>query len=274
MSVMQWMGFNIGEAATDTPVITAKPPSIKKKYKMWGSDNEAAAYSAFAQLMPQTTRHPAGYPLYRDGMTVTRVATKVFEAEISFGIRVFPVQFDTSGASTEIYQSLSTIHKYPEDAPDFNGGINYNPETKQFDGCTVIRPQFSWTETFTFQIEQINWGYVKTLRNLTGCANEKAFREFDPGEVTFLGSNGGTQKNDTEVDISFKFSSEENYDNLTIGPISGIKKDGSDFLWVLYKPTVPSNTKPRFAEPKAVYVERVSARVDFKLLGIDESDLP
>ena len=56
---------------------------------------------------------------------------------------------------------------------------------------------------------------------------------------------------------------------LTIGGgITGINKDGWDYLWVRYNDEEDAAAKKLVRRPEAVYVERVYLRADLNLLGI------
>jgi hypothetical protein len=154
------------------------------------------------------------------------------------------------------------------------GAIGVDGDTVQ--GVDIVVPQLTWTETYDVPHQFITTNYIKALSSATGSVNNAAFRGFAPGEVLFTGASGSQQwdsdKGDGPWNLSYKFVASANqgagktFPAITIGNITGIDKDGHDYLWVRYEDTVSNDTL--FKKPKFVYVDKVYRRSDFAQLGI------
>lgn len=187
--------------------------------------------------------------------------------------------FDTSGGTTKVTQSIdgseTRYARYsPQPAPNMDGALNADGETVQ--GVDIVIPALQWQEQYDIPSTYVTSGYIKGVAQLTGCVNSSAFRTFGAGEILFLGASGSqewdTEKGDGPWRLTFKFSASPNagtgqtYGPLDIGGISGIAKDGHDFLWVRYKKTKKENIIVN--EPEHVYVNKVYRRAAFSSLGI------
>lgn len=272
------MAIEIFEAP-DSPEITLT--SIKRKYLVRGTESE---YEAHAALVAYTnhTEVANGVTLYRNGCSLALIekANDLWTGSADWGVetsdssdpqyRVAAVQFDTSGATTRITQSIRTRATYKaddvEEAPNFHGGIGYNGES--FDGCEITVPQFAWTETHEFGIEQITWAYVAALTNATGKVTSGSFRGFAAGEVLFLGASGGNPKNEKKADVQFRFAAAPNVRDMTVAGVSGVAKQGWDYVWVYFEEAEDTKTHRRYKKPVAVYVEQVYESAAFSALGI------
>ena len=267
----------VGEAAEGSPVITTRPPSYKGRYVATGTTIGAEAKNAVLAYIPETVV-VEGTPLYVWSVEVERVGNSadVWNATATWGIIVYPVQFDTSGQTQKITHSIQTRGGYaangldPDSTPNFQGGIGFDGET--FQGCDVTVPTFSWQETHTYPCNRITLNYVKALASITGTTNVGPFRGFAANEVLFLGATGGNQKSETDADINFKFAANPNAANLQLQGFSqrSIQKNGWDYLWVHYREKVvtTNNTSFRVPQPIACYIEQVYLPADWSVMGI------
>lgn len=171
--------------------------------------------------------------------------------------------FDTGGGTTHITQSLQTVAKYPEDAPDFKGAIGVN--NNSVEGTDITIPVYHFKETHYIPVPLVTPVYKATLFALTGKVNAAPFKGFAPGEVLFLGASG-SQRGQDDWEITFSFAASPNATGLPIGDITGIDKKGWEYLWVRYQDVEDENVLVK--QPAAVYVEQVYPYGDFALLGI------
>jgi len=115
---------------------------------------------------------------------------------------------------------------------------------------------------------------------LTGKVNLLSFREFEPGQVLFLGASGSksNRKAGTPWEVTYQFAAQPNFLNMTVGTITGINKLGWEYMHVRYQAvdatigddddpfSVPAQTF-RIQYPVGVYIEQVYEYADFELLG-------
>ena len=174
-------------------------------------------------------------------------------------------QFDTTGGTQHITQSLRNIWKSPN-APDFKGGIGWDGEN--FQGVDIAAPVFKFSETHLIKNSKITEAYKKKVADLTGKVNLGAYKGREDGEVLFLGATGSMKNRrkkpapDDLWEVTYTFAVSPNATNLTVGDINVPDKKGWDYLWVFYAPGVDTAAYRRVKTPKGVYVERVYNFVD------------
>ena len=177
--------------------------------------------------------------------------------------------FDTGGGTMHRNQSLKTVAKVPNDAPDFGGAIEVDNEGN-VNGVDVTMPVLNFTETHTMNGSRVTTSYKKSVAALTGTVNRSGFRGFSAGEVLFLGASGTKRgkKNDSPWEITFRFAVSPNQSSLQVGKLKVSNKRGWDYLWVRYADKVAENKKNVIKEPVAAYVEQVYPEGDFGNLGL------
>lgn len=177
--------------------------------------------------------------------------------------------FETGGGTMHLNQSLQTVGKFPEDAPDFSGAIAVDNDGN-VNGVDVTMPVLNFTETHTFESTKVTNQYKKTVASLTGSVNNSAFRGFEAGEVLFLGASGSKQSKSSKAkwEITFRFAVSPNKSSLSVGGIAVSSKKGWDYLWARYGSEESEDKKSIIKKPTSVYVEKVYPDGDFSGLGI------
>lgn len=176
--------------------------------------------------------------------------------------------FDTSGGKVHITNSFSTVNTYPapsQTAPDPKGTINEREGA--IEGIDILAPALRFTIKRVLTASTVDLAYIKTLSDLTGTVANATFKGFPTGEVLFVGAQGSRQSGG-DWPVTFNFDTSENETGITIGDITGIAKEGWDYLWVLYREKEDTAAKMRIKNPSAVYVEQVYRRKAFSALGI------
>ena len=177
--------------------------------------------------------------------------------------------FDTGGGTMHRNQSLKTVSKAPNDAPDFNGAIEVDNEGN-VNGVDVTMPVLNFTETHTMSGSRVTTSYKKNIAALTGTVNRSSFRGFAAGEVLFLGASGSkrSKKASAPWEITFRFAVSPNQSSVSVGKLKVSNKKGWNYLWVRYADKVADNKKNVIKEPVAAYVEQVYPEGDFGTLGL------
>jgi len=176
--------------------------------------------------------------------------------------------FDTGGGTQHITQSLLTVGKYPNDAPDLGGAIGFDGEN--VNGVDIVQPVMNFSETHWLKPAKMTSAYKKGIANITGTMNDGTFRDYDPGEVLFLGASGTRRGKDADSlwEVSYKFAVSPNRANFTVGDITVQQKYGWDYMWIRYANKIDNAKKSLIKRPVAVYVERVYKISEFSALGI------
>jgi hypothetical protein len=95
---------------------------------------------------------------------------------------------------------------------------------------------------------------------------------FDVGEILYLGGSvddGGQDQDGTEIlTVNHQFEFSKNEDDLTVGGISSISKQGWDYLWCLTRESVDSQGY-RTKQIIAVYIEQVYELGTFAVLQLE-----
>ncbi len=176
-----------------------------------------------------------------------------------------PVSFNTTGATTHLNQSLQTRGVYAAPgaiAPNYGGAIGVSDSGVS--GVDVTVPAFEFSVRRKF--EYVSTAYLLAMVAMTGRVNQNAWSIFAPGEALFLGGEGG-EDDQNWVDVTYYFAARPNEPNLNLGNITGISKQGWDFLWVKHTETIVGDRVLQV--PEAAYVEQVYPVANFDTLGIN-----
>jgi hypothetical protein len=243
-------------------------------------DDDLDANQSLISILPLV--YPgAGYALLTfQGYQITNAGGGVWQATAHYTRQANLFTFEIGGASQTITQSLQTFNRYApagQTAPNFNGAIGVDQD--KIKGVEIQTPTFEWEETYHFNPAFITQDYYVRLANLkTTPMNQASFRGFAASEVLFQGARG-SQKGIEDTEITFKFSRQATRENFVIGranpdgtPMAGsilvALKNGWDYMWILYQPTMDTVTSVMVQRPVAVYIEQVYLTGDFTVLGI------
>lgn len=176
--------------------------------------------------------------------------------------------FDTTGGTRRITQSLETVslHAPPtQTAPDFGGAIGVSENG--IEGVEIAEGGYRFREIRIVADADVDAAFKATIYGLTKKVNSETWQGYEPGEVLFEGATG-TQRGEDDWEIVYSFIANPNAEDLQVGDITGIDKDGWDYLWVLYGDEVDGAAGAMVKRPLAAYVERVYYRGDFADLGL------
>lgn len=217
-----------------------------------------------------------GSPLTYDGMLrssirLTELAPGRHEATVSYADKQTDptggYTFQTTGNTLHIvYDITNKPYPVPGKAVIDNKGL-IGVHGKDVDGVDIVQPVYNFTETYLFDQAAVTAAYKATLFQLTGTVNKFIFKGFQPGEVLFLGAEGGSDGLD-RVKITYHFSCSQNATNLKVGPITGIDKKGWEYLSIRYIDTLDGVGVAIAKKPRMVYVHQVYELKDFAGLGI------
>lgn len=207
------------------------------------------------------------------------------------------LSFDTTGETEHITQAWPygpeggdkegkpIEFKFPDsDAPTMHGAINVDGESVQ--GVDVVGRAFSFNETWNVSAEELiktpeplkeknaagaivnvdQLSLLQHLFRLSGTVNQKKFRDFEPGEVLFLGARGEMSRGQTMVAVTMSFSARKNRSQFMVGDVAVDSKNGWDHLWIHYEAEAAANVVVKKA--KFVYVDQVYEYADWEPIGV------
>jgi len=173
------------------------------------------------------------------------------------------VQYDSTGGTQHVTQSIATVNSYGPDASDQLGGaIGFDGENVA--GVDKVIPIFNWIETHSLTDAELD---VASYYALTGKVNSDNFQGYNPGEVLFNGAFA-QEREDGLWEVQLKFSYQPNKDNLSVGTITGISKKGWEYLWVYYAKSIDTTAKVKIPKPSAVYIEQIYEYASFGPLDL------
>ena len=275
------------------------PSSYLKSYKVFGTSDDSLLHADCNGYISNTLQYwnyptmggAASFKLRAESYSTDYIGDECFKVTIQYekaGADDLTVetpaplrrtrQFDTSGGTAHITQAKSeTAYALPgATATARKSAINVNGD--RVDGVDIVEPALSWTETYDVPSAYVTSAYIKTAASLTGTVNDAAFRLFLAGEVLFLGLSGSqesdAQKGNGPWTLSYKFVASPNagasgtIPAITVGDITGIEKNGHDYMWVNYQQEANSTTSQLYAKPIEVYVNKVYRDSSFSSLGI------
>jgi hypothetical protein len=249
-------------------------PSVSLNWIVLGTNSDLLAKALVRAATPG---------LY-DGLVLQTISAKetapeAWDCQARYGVKKPPkeyeykFQFDTTGGKQKITQSKQNMHKYgragPNQAADHKGAIGVTDHG--VDGCEIVVPKFSWSETWQLPFADYGWEYSQILKAITGQVNANTFRGFSAGQVLFHGGKGSASTKDPElIEITFTFEQSDDVTMQTIGDITGIDKAGWEYLWVHYVEEDDSEAHAYARRPDGVYIEKVYDATSFGPLGIGD----
>jgi len=286
-----WLETNGSRSATIHRKGKKAESTLTKTFRAFGYSDDASLHAyANTKFTSERFVQIGDYQMMVESYSVAHVADDVWDVTVTYvktgADDTNPLRrtrsFDTGGATAHMTQAIpSTTYptgeqRFPPAAPDQKGAIGVDGE--RVTGIDIVTPALTWTESYDVPSTYVTATYIKTLAELTGTVNESTFKSFAAGEVLFIGCSGSQEwdieKGDGPWNLSYKFTASGNcgtgktYPALVLGDVTGVEKDGHDFLWITYEAKVDSTTSKLLRVPKYVYVNKVYRRSNFSRLGI------
>lgn len=268
------MAITLTELQTSRTVRAGDTEQAILRYVAEGSADEQAILTAVEGTAPATYD-----TLVRQDIDIEPAVQDVDGSEGVWNVEVtyvppedketsdsYLVNFDTGGGTQHITQSLATIQNYPiGTAPDHKGAIGVTKDSVE--GVDILLPVYNWSQTHYFDNAAIDATYIGKLFALTGRTNNASFKGCAAGECLFRGASG-SRKGDGQWEVTFSFAGSPNRTGLVVGDLTGIAKEGWEYLWVEYTDVKDGTSNSMVKRPFAAHVERVYDEGDFSDLGI------
>ncbi|MHB8953571.1 MAG: hypothetical protein ACYC4U_11425 [Pirellulaceae bacterium] len=179
----------------------------------------------------------------------------------------YTFSFDTSGGTVlrTVSKATTKYAKGGETAADFKGSIGVTTDT--IEGVEIGIPALKFSIRKRVANATLTLAYVNLLHNMTYTTNNATFLGFAAGELLFVGASG-QQGTDSDPEITFNFIASPNATGLTVGEITGVAKQGHEYLWVYFEETADDVAKKTVKRPLSAYVEQVYDASNFGNLGI------
>lgn len=241
------------------------PPTETRVYTASGSNNRDYVQAYALGASPAFVSNLRG-TLYRQDVQVDPVGFEQWKVTVPYAqdkrdAGQMTIDFDTSGGTLRITNSLSTISKYQRPgaaaAPDMGGAIGVKGD--DVEGAEIIIPALKISVNFTHPAGIITLAQIKNLARWTGRTNSTPFLTFAAGEVLFLGATG-KEGTDSETSVGYQFAMSENSTGQTIGDIVNVAKKGWEYAWIGYEDHDDDALPAK--RPRWVYIEQVYRTLD------------
>ena len=211
---------------------------VTLSFDIVGSNDDATAIIDLETNAPATWR---GLPQHSYSLSWKSLG--VWSAEVIYRLQTNPqnqqepanvgsttgqVSLSIGGETVTRTYSDQTVNSYGTNPPDHNQAIGVGTDGS-IDGCDVLVPTATYSETHYFLPASLTQTYRKTVIELTGTVNDDTWKTFDAGSVRFDGAEFSLSDG-RQVVATYNFSISPNVTGLTVGSVSGIDKDGWDYL--------------------------------------------
>ena len=259
--------FRIGDNTTE----------FVNKYAARGSENRLAILAAIIADTDTVPTEIQGYPRVDISAKVIDGHTDNWDIEVLYSINpgstLSPttvgdeiISFSTGGGSTKLKHALQHIQDYaPEgqEVRNHGGAINVTKDGGP-EGVDIIVPSYTMRVEKLFDSVDISQTFVRNLFEATGAVNSDSFKGFQAGELLLTRVDGDPRSEDTFL-ISYEFLGSENVQSLDLGTITGIVKEGHDYLWTEHETTIVGSGEGAQSVQRLIgaHVERVYPRVPY-----------
>jgi hypothetical protein len=255
------VGVVCEEDAASPKILEGKEPRWQAIYNIFFTDSESEARLALESSIPADREG-----LVAESYEIESKGGGLWRAEVLYSLLAVTAEeeFDTTGGSAVVKLSYGTRSYGPGAIPVFNGAINCNGG--RVDGVSIPQPAYAFNYTRT--VLEIDFAYKQLLYRNVGKTNNATWKGFAAGEVLFLGSRGRKSGRD-KWKLQWFFAASPNLTGITLGPLVTVtRKDGWEYLWVLFDEAEDTTARQIVQRPRAAYVEQVHLSYDFSLLGL------
>lgn len=263
----------------------SSPPQWSNEYGLSGVHKEYEARSIAEGLLPAYVMTSMGL-LQRGPLELRSAGHRTWDVVANYGspaagnpgggTNLVPGQFSFSFETMGGTRHIENVGAVPGGAivgaygvpgvllmggvPDVKGTIGANLKEKRVEGCDVHARGLKFQFTFCHPRGVMTLAKAKRLRDISATVNLNQWGPFEAGSCLFLGANGG---DGTQADANcvYHFDSSENVQNLQVGDVVVVEKQGWDFAWVVHRPE--KGADHALLIPEFVYVARVYERIDF-----------
>lgn len=246
-------------------------PSVEQPYLVTGAEFAAAAALVESQLPAFIV--VGGITCIFQGYRFRELGPGAWEFFAKYGRResvptnAIQSQWDATGGTSHITQSINTVGQFFDPADLANGGVVHvfneviGVSSDGVEGTDIETPGLLFQ--YTVYVPTANWTptYRARLRALTKKINNAAWTSpegdtFEIAECRYRGFQSSRRGFD-DVEVTHLFHAEKNRTGIEIGAITNITKRGQDYLWVRYVDQEGAAGAPILKRASAVFVEQV-----------------
>jgi hypothetical protein len=247
----------------------------RRRYQVHGTTDRATAYALAAAGSPTTQGG-----LIRQNVHIEQEGNDIWKADVQYGIAEqgeagdVSWSFDIGSEGFHITNGLEHVASFVASgtAPDHKGaiGVRQDGSGTTVEGVDIKLPVFTWEETYYAPYSTVaSYGFIQTLEATVARINDAAWRIWAKGELLLLGVSGA-KRGEEPVGLTYRFAVSRTKTSMTIGDITGVDKEGHNYLWIEYEQKDDAAADKLTSRPLAVHVERVYDYADFTALGLPD----
>lgn len=243
-----------------SPLSTSSKPAAQELEWVASGIDDAYTVHGYALLhTPNAIASPVGI-LYRQDVKLSRQGFGLYYVSVPYAPHdknKWTWDGDTAGGTFNIKASKQHVASYVaagEAVKDHKGAIGRQLDGT-VDGVDIVIPAAKWNVQVTMPYGVVTPAYFRFIRSLTSRVNDSPIFGWPAGEVLFLGGRM-SDGSEAEATVNLSFAIEENLQNLIVGGITVVEKQGHDYAWVEFKNDVDAGmpvTKPRQIDVCRVY---------------------
>ena len=279
----------------DMPGIKVGATSLAIDYNIIGapvsgdpSQDYQFVRAAVLAYVPVSNAPPgATYAWPRRGFDLKENGWGCWKCTVQWASLSYQYALKIGGSSQQVRCDKSVVTAYdgqisvpPELAAGTNGAaVGWDGRT--IHGTSIYIPTVSWTESVEIPISQYSFDYEDAVNAVNQSpVNQSEFRGYHSGDVLFHGMQSQLSTQNPDF-VTAVYEFEQSLGNrgdanslpkLNIGGITGIVKDGWDFVDVKWQTVVSSGNNTCVQKADYVLVHRMYDRSDFSPLNIGTSE--
>jgi hypothetical protein len=255
---------------------------------------DSGTASSLARALAPLAVAAGAETLIRQRVHTTRRGHRFYGVEVTYGPESDPqsqeppqagtwkFSFDTTGGRHTITTArMISRHWGPDfgEAPNLQGAINWDAESKTCKGVEIPVPALKFTITAYYEPTAVTPSFMREVARKTARTNTDTWLGFEPGEVLYF---GGQAQGDiptiagqrvAPIAVAHQFEASENQTLEVEGFDSGkkadgteqneIKKRGWDYFWIWFKRRVEEDFSKVVGRPAYGYVHRPLPEMNF-----------
>ncbi|MDD3155345.1 MAG: hypothetical protein PHS41_10790 [Victivallaceae bacterium] len=189
------------------------------------------------------------------------------------------ISFDCSAVSKHILCALEQT-KHPNSAKDSGNMIGWNGRTgreAEYAGVNIVTASMRIAITKKIRMSKINRTFMSMIANLTGKVNDAPFRDWNAGEVLFLGASyTGVDKRSEQITVTYHFAIQLNEPRLQIeiqDQMQTLSKKGWQYLWYISEQREDASTLAPRNLITGAYLATIYPEANFSPLGLSRKTI-
>lgn len=189
----------------------------------------------------------------------------VNESQFNFDVSIVPVKVIVPLSAPTVYKRSDDAFPLPADSARWligDQGDGNGPE-----GADIYEPAIAFSKTCWVAESLLDVSYRNQISRIVAKVNDSPFFGWDEGEV-LCGGISGAKRGDSDVELTFRFQAKENQYGIEVAGITGIDKEGWQYLDPKYHLKADGDSYIVTNVIRYISINHVFRKGDFSLLGI------